>query len=40
MDMAVRVLGDAQADELYRRARELDRADDVSELAHLFSAPD
>jgi 2-methylcitrate dehydratase PrpD len=40
MDMAVRVLGDAQADELYRRARELDRAGDVSDLAQLFSATD
>jgi 2-methylcitrate dehydratase PrpD len=37
MDMAVRVLGDARADELYRRARELHRVDDVSELAPLFS---
>jgi 2-methylcitrate dehydratase PrpD len=40
MDMAVRVLGDAQADELYRRARELDRVTDVSDLAPLFSARD
>jgi 2-methylcitrate dehydratase PrpD len=40
MDMAVRVLGDSQADELYRRARELDRADDLSVLAQLFSAQD
>ena len=40
LDMAVRVLGDAQADELYQRARELDRVDDVSALAPLFSAKD
>jgi len=40
MDMAVRVLGDAQADELYGRARQLDRVDDVSDLAPLFSAQD
>ncbi|MFI5302579.1 MAG: hypothetical protein ACHREM_31195, partial [Polyangiales bacterium] len=40
MDMAVRVLGDVQADELYRRARQLDRVDDVSDLAPLFSAPE
>jgi 2-methylcitrate dehydratase PrpD len=40
MDMAVRVLGDVQADELYQRARELDRIDDVSGLAPLFSARD
>jgi 2-methylcitrate dehydratase PrpD len=37
MDMAVRVLGEAQADELYLRARELHRVDDVAELAPLFS---
>jgi 2-methylcitrate dehydratase PrpD len=37
MDMAVRVLGDAQADELYQRARTVDEIDDVSELAPLFS---
>ena len=40
MDMAVRVLGDAQAEELYRRARELDRVDDMSALAQLFSVKD
>jgi 2-methylcitrate dehydratase PrpD len=40
MDMAERVLGERQADELYRRARELDRVDQVSRLAPLFSARD
>jgi 2-methylcitrate dehydratase PrpD len=37
MDMAVRVLGDVQAEDLYRRARELDRVDDVATLAPLLS---
>jgi 2-methylcitrate dehydratase len=40
MDMAVRVLGDAQADELYQRARDLAHVADVSGLAPLFSARD
>jgi len=37
MDMAERVLGHDQADELYRRARELRSAPDVAYLAPLFS---
>jgi 2-methylcitrate dehydratase len=37
MDMAVRVLGQEQADELYQRARALDQVNDVSELAPLLS---
>ena len=37
MDMAERVLGHEQSDELYRRARELDRVGNVSDLAPLFS---
>lgn len=37
MDMAVRVLGHDQADELYRRARALPEEDDVADLAPLFS---
>jgi len=37
MDMAVRVLGDQQADELYQRARELHRIENVADLAALFS---
>jgi 2-methylcitrate dehydratase PrpD len=37
MDMVARVLGEAQADELYRRARDLTNAADVAELAPLFS---
>jgi len=37
MDMAVRVLGHDQADDLYRRSRELADVADVSELAPLFS---
>ena len=37
MDMAERVLGNDQADELYRRARELRSAPDVADLAKLFS---
>lgn len=40
MDMATRVLGDTQADELYGRARALAGVDDVSTLAPLFSARD
>jgi 2-methylcitrate dehydratase len=40
MDMAVRVLGSEQADELYQRARALHQVDDVSELAPLFSRTD
>jgi len=40
VDMAARVLGEPQADELYQRARELDRVDDLSALATLFSAGD
>ena len=37
MEMAVRVLGDAQAEELYVRARTLDEIGDVGELAPLLS---
>jgi len=37
MNMAVRVLGHDQASELYRRARQLERADDVADLTPLFS---
>jgi 2-methylcitrate dehydratase PrpD len=37
MDMAERVLGYDQADELYRRARELRAISDVADLATLFS---
>jgi 2-methylcitrate dehydratase len=37
MDMAERVLGHDQADELYRRARDLPRVDDVADIARLFS---
>ncbi len=37
MDMAARVLGEAQADELYKRARDLQNVADVAELAPLFS---
>jgi 2-methylcitrate dehydratase PrpD len=37
MDMAERVLGHDQADELYQRARELRRIDDVADLAPLLS---
>ena len=37
MDMAERVLGHDQADELYRRARDLRRVGDVADLAPLFS---
>jgi 2-methylcitrate dehydratase PrpD len=37
MDMVARVLGEPQADELYRRARELTSIADVAELAPLFS---
>ena len=37
MDMAERVLGHEQADELYRRARALRTVGDVAELAPLFS---
>jgi 2-methylcitrate dehydratase PrpD len=37
MDMAVRVLGDAQAEELYRRARVVDEIDDVAALSPLLS---
>ena len=37
MDMAVRVLGHDQADELYQRARELRGVADVADLAPLFS---
>ncbi len=36
-NMAARVLGDEQSDELYRRARALPEISDVSELAALFS---
>jgi hypothetical protein len=35
--MAVRVLGEKQSDELYRRARALCDEPDVSELTGLFS---
>ena len=37
MDMAERVLGPDQADELYGRARDLVHVDDVAELAPMFS---
>ena len=37
VDMAERVLGYEQADELYRRARELRSVSDVADLAILFS---
>jgi 2-methylcitrate dehydratase PrpD len=37
MDMAERVLGPDQAEELYARARDLPRSDDVADLAPLFS---
>jgi 2-methylcitrate dehydratase PrpD len=37
MDMAERVLGPEQADELYQRARDLPRVGNVSDLAPLFS---
>ena len=37
MDMAERVLGYEQADELYRRGRELRSVADVAHLATLFS---
>jgi 2-methylcitrate dehydratase PrpD len=37
MDMAGRVLGQNQSEELYRRARELERVGNVSDLASLFS---
>jgi 2-methylcitrate dehydratase PrpD len=37
MNMAVRVLGDKQADELYKRARALTEIRDISELTPLFS---
>ena len=37
MDMAVRVLGDGQAQTLYERSRALSCIDDVAELAPLFS---
>jgi 2-methylcitrate dehydratase PrpD len=37
MDMAERVLGQEQSDELYERARELERVADVADLAPLFS---
>ena len=37
MDMAVRVLGHEQADELYERARRLHHEGDVADLAPLFS---
>ncbi len=36
-DMVARVLGEAQADELYARARDLSSIADVAELAPLFS---
>lgn len=37
MDMAERVLGHDQADELYRRARDLRSVDDVADLAPMWS---
>jgi 2-methylcitrate dehydratase PrpD len=37
MNMASRVLGEKQSDELYARARELESVDNVSYLADLFS---
>ena len=36
MNMAARVLGDKQSEELYVRARELERVGNVSDLATLF----
>jgi 2-methylcitrate dehydratase PrpD len=36
MNMAARVLGDRQSEELYVRARELERVGNVSDLATLF----
>ena len=39
MDMAVRVLGQEQSDELYQRARELADVRNVSDLAPLFGPP-
>jgi 2-methylcitrate dehydratase len=38
MNMAARVLGDKQSDELYVRVRELERVGNVADLAPLFSA--
>jgi 2-methylcitrate dehydratase PrpD len=40
MDMAVRVLGQSQSEELYERARDLEGVDDVADLARLFSPHD
>jgi 2-methylcitrate dehydratase len=37
IEMASRVLGENQADELYRRARELQHVGDIADLATLFS---
>ena len=37
MEMASRVLGEKQAEELYGRARELQHVDDIADLATLFS---
>lgn len=37
MDMAERVLGAEQGEELYRRSRDVGRLDDVADLAPLFS---
>ena len=37
MEMAVRVLGESQADELYNRSRDLVNVADVADLAPLFS---
>ena len=39
MNMASRVLGDTQGDELYDQARGLERIGNVSDLAALFSPP-
>ncbi len=39
MDMAVRVLGQEQSDELYERARKLADVRNVSDLAPLFGPP-
>ena len=37
MDMAERVLGATQAEQLYDRARQLERVDNVADIAPLFS---
>jgi 2-methylcitrate dehydratase PrpD len=37
MNMAIRVLGEARSDELYVKARELERLENVADMAALFS---